>query len=77
MARNVAALDGLTLSRELLEKKVARLQRALPRNADDDIKQKSNLALQALLDGRLAVANRYLNNLERAISGTSPGLSHN
>ena len=63
--------------RELLEKKVARLRQALPRNADEGIKQKSNLALQALLDGRLAVANRYLNSLEENIKGRAQSLRHN
>lgn len=77
MAKNVAALDEITLSRELLEKKVARLRQALPRNADEGIKQKSNLALQALLDGRLAVANRYLNSLEENIKGRAQSLRHN
>ncbi len=60
----VAALDVVWIDRALIERKLARLQGAIPPDVDPEIKKISGLALQAFFDGRLNEANRYLNQLE-------------
>lgn len=63
----VSTLDEVRLDRALVEKKLARLQKSIPPDADLNIKKISGLALQALFDGRLDEANRYLNQLENEL----------
>lgn len=60
----VNVLDTLEIELELVQRRVARLQRSIPRHANAKLKKLCGLALQALFDGRHLEANRYLDKLE-------------